>query len=76
MLLRRNIPQFLQADTVHLRLAILVECKLWFDQLRKMTTHAFGKECIFRMQFHATHIIVFMAAIARNAHVTGGDTPN
>ena len=69
MLLRRNVPQFLKADAINLRLAILIEPKLRLEQFRKMSANTFGKERVFGVQLHPWHIIVFVAAIARNAHV-------
>ena len=71
-----NVPQFFNADTVNLRLTILIQRKLRLEQFGEMATHAFGKECVFCMQFHAAHIIGFMAAIARNAHIARRDTPD
>ena len=69
MLFRWNVPQFFQTNAINLWLAILVQSELRLNQFGQMAAHTFGKEGIFRMQFHAAHIIIFVAAIARDAHV-------
>ena len=36
-----------------------------------MATTAFGKNCLFGVQFHSAHIIVGRIAILANAHIAG-----
>ena len=76
VLLRRNVPQFLETNAINLRLAILIKCKLRLQQLRKMAAHTFCEKGIFGMQFHARHIIRLMAAIAGNTHIASSDAPH
>src|SRR3546814_4267896 len=68
-----DVPQLLDAKPIDLRLAIGVECELRFEHLGQMAAHAFGKEGIFGMEFEPRSIVRLVAAIARDAHITGRD---
>ena len=73
MLLCWNIPQFLETHTVNLRLAIGVERILRLQQFGQVSAHALGEKGVFRVQLHSRHIIGFVGAISRDAHVARCD---
>src|SRR3546814_15575870 len=66
-----DVPEFLDAQPIDLRLAITVERELRLEHLGQMAAHPFGAEGVFRLEFKAGGIVRFTAAIARVAHVAG-----
>src|SRR3546814_7732067 len=68
-----DVPEFLDAQPIDLRLAITVERELRLEHLGQMAAHAFGEEGVFRMEFKARGIIRLVAAVARHPHVAGCD---
>jgi hypothetical protein len=73
VLFRLDIPQFLHADAVNLRLAIALQIIFRFQLLCEMSARTLCKQCIFCVKLHTRHIVGLMAAIAGNAHVSGRD---
>ena len=69
-----DVPQFLHAQAIDLRLAVRVQRELALQDLGQMPTRPFGKEGIFGVEFEAGLIIALMLAFAIDAHVAGGDT--
>ncbi|MPN39489.1 hypothetical protein SDC9_187017 [bioreactor metagenome] len=53
MLVRLDFPQFLEADTVGLRVGILVQLEFFDQLLAEMAAAAFGEEGVFAEQLHA-----------------------
>ena len=70
---RVDIPQFLDTETIDLRLAVCSQFKLPFQYLGEMAMGALGEECIFGMQFEAGLVIRLVTAIAGDAHISRGD---
>src|SRR3546814_17393565 len=52
-----DVPEFLDAQPIDLRLAITVERELRLQHLGQMAAHPFGEQRIFRMEFEAGGIV-------------------
>src|SRR3546814_10626011 len=52
-----DVPEFLDAQPIDLRLAITVERELRLEHLGQMAAHPFGEKRIFRMEFEAGGIV-------------------
>ena len=74
MLGRIDIPQFLDADTVGLRVLVLVQVIFVHQLLAQVAAGTFGKQRVFGVQFHPELEGGGWFAIATNAHIAGGDT--
>ena len=74
--LRIDLPQFLDADTVGLRITVLVEVEFLHQLLAEMAARAFGEQRVFRMQLHAKLECRRRYPMPVDAHVAGGDTPD
>jgi len=72
MLRRVDLPQFLQADAVDLRVDAVTQAVLLHQLLAQMAVAALGEEGVFGMQFHAALIVVGVRAVAAHTHVAGG----
>src|SRR5271166_5458323 len=72
-ILRRNLPQLFQSDSVLLRLAVLRQPKARNQRLRKTAARAFGEQRIFGAQFHAARETGFLLPVLADAHVAGRD---
>lgn len=68
-----NVPQFLDACAVNLRLAVARQVELTDDLLGQMPAHALGEEGVFGVEFEARLIIGLVRTVARHAHVAGRD---
>ncbi len=74
LVLRRiDLPDFLEPDTELRRLSILVEPELRDQLLGQAAARAFGKQRILAEQLHAAGVGSLVRAVARHAHVAGGD---
>ena len=73
MLLRRNLPEFLEADAVLLRFAVLLEAEALEQRLGQAAARAFGEERIFRPQLNAAREGILRVAVLANSHVAGGN---
>ena len=69
VIFRINIPQFLHAKPVNLRLAIGLKIITRLQLLGQVSPRALGKQRIFAVKLHPRLIIAFMAAIMRDAHI-------
>ena len=69
-----DIPDFLEAETVMLRVAALIQLERSYKLLPKMPPTAFSEYCIFGVELHSRHVRVPVTAIGSDAHVAGGDT--
>src|SRR5262249_4811987 len=76
MLLRRNLPELLEANAVFLRLAILIEAKKLEQSLSQVAPRAFGEERVCRLQLDAACEGILPAAILANSHIAGGNASN
>ena len=67
-----DIPDFLDADTVVLRIRIGIQVVLLDQLLADVTTAAFGEQSVLATQFHAGGVKAFLrVAFAVNTQVTG-----
>ncbi len=73
MLGRIDVPQFLDADAVNLRLAIGFQIELGLERLGQVAARAFSEEGVLGVEFHAGLVFTLVAAILGYAHVLGGD---
>ena len=74
MLCRLDLPEFLQADAVFLRLAAVSEAELRDQVLGQRAPRALGEQRIFAQQLHAARGSPgFVLAVALDAHVAGDD---
>src|SRR5450759_3894867 len=73
MAIRFDFPQFLEADAVGLRIAPFIEPETLLQAFTEAAAAAFGKECIFRVQFHPRRIARGLLAALADAHVAGGN---
>ena len=74
VLLRRDLPELLQADAEFLRLAALARGRSVGDQLlAEAAARAFGEQRVFGAQLHAAGEAVLGLAVLADAHVAGGD---
>ena len=64
-----NVPQFLEPESVDLRLRIGVEIVLCFELLGEMTACAFCEEGVLGVEFDPRLVIALVAAILGHAHV-------
>src|SRR5262249_25094131 len=71
MLLRRHLPQLLQAEAEFLRLAILRETETLEQHLAEIAARALGEQRVFPAQLHAAGEGVLVVAVLANAHVAG-----
>ena len=69
-----HLPQFLDADTKFLRLAVMRQAVACDQLLGEMPARPFRKERVFPQQFHAAGIAIFLAAVFGKTHITGCDT--
>src|SRR3546814_11789918 len=68
-----DVPQFLDAETIDLRLAITVEPALRLAQLGQKAAQAFGGAGVFPMTFKAPGLIRIVAAGQGHPHVARYD---
>src|SRR5690606_14335453 len=69
MLGRVDLPQFLDAETVDLRLALGIEHEMGLQPLGQVSARAFGEQRVLGVELHARLIIGLLRAIGRDAHV-------
>src|SRR5262249_13300388 len=74
--LRRDLPQFLEADAEFRRLAVTIKAEAGDQRLGQMAARAFGKQGIFAAQLHAARKRILWGAVAANAHVAGRNADN
>ena len=72
MLGRVDLPEFLDADAMDLRIAARIELVARDELLAQMAARTFGKHRVLGMQFHADLKIARRLAVAADAHVAGG----
>ena len=73
VLLGRNIPYFLKANAVVLRVRVLIEIESLNKRLAQMTSTAFSKHSVFSMEFVAGCKRGFLLAVCANSHISGCD---
>jgi hypothetical protein len=73
MVRRVDVPQFLDADAIDLRLGIPAQIELALELLGEMAADAFAEEGVFGVELEAGLVIGLVGAVARDAHVAGGD---
>src|SRR5580704_18706679 len=73
MLLRRDLPQFLQADAELLRLPVLRQRETLDQNLGQAAARAFGEQSVFAAQFHAAGEACIVVPVLADAHVASGD---
>ena len=73
VLLGGNLPDFLDADAVVLRVLALVQAELADQFLAQVAAAALGEEGVFRVQLHAGGVAVLLFPVGADAHVAGGD---
>jgi hypothetical protein len=76
VVLRRDLPQFLDADAEFLRLAMPSEIVSGDQLLGERTAHALADQDIFAHQRHAWREGRAVRAVALDAHVAGVDAGN
>src|SRR5690606_37357506 len=76
MLCGIELPQFLDADTERLRIAIFTEAKFFKQALGQRAAYPFCEERVFCMQFHARLVGTFLLAVPADAHVAGRNALN
>ncbi len=64
-----DIPQFLDADAIDLRLAIRLKVELRFHLLGEVAARALCEERVLGVDFHAGLVIAFLTTVGSNAHV-------
>ncbi len=64
-----DIPQFLDAEAVDLRLAIGLEVVFRLHLLGQVAARTLGEERVFRVNFHPRLVIALLRAILGDAHV-------
>ena len=69
-----HLPQFLDAKSKLLRIAVLVQCKARYQLLGQRTANPLADQHIFSQQRHAASVVRPRLAITPDAHVAGGDT--
>ena len=74
VLVRRDLPQLLEADAVFLRLAAGVETEARDQLLGQGAARALGEQGVLRAQLHAAGEAVLGLAVLADPHVAGGDT--
>ncbi len=72
-LLGIDFPQLLDADGVGLRIGVGAQVELFLDLLAQVAAAAFGEQGVLGQQFHARLVVGAGLAVAREAHVAGGD---
>jgi len=73
VLLRRNLPQLLEADAEFLRLGLVAQVVPGHDRLGQRAAHAFGDEDVFAVQLDAGLEVVGRLAVAVDAEDAGDD---
>ena len=73
VLVRRDLPQLLQADAEFRRLAVAIEPVMRDQSLAEMAARALGEQRVFAAQFHAAGERVLRLAVLADSHVAGGD---
>jgi hypothetical protein len=69
VLVRRDLPQLLDADAVFLRIDPVAQVESRHQLLRQRATAAFGKQCVFCVQLHAGLVLGLVRAVPGDAHV-------
>jgi len=67
-----DLPDFLDADAVGLRVAAFIELVFGNQLLAQMTAGAFGEHCVLGMQFHAELEVFGRFTVLADAHVARG----
>ena len=73
MLVRVNVPQFLDAQAIDLRLTVGLKIVFRLELLGQMAARTLCKQGVFRLDLHARLKIAFVAAIFGDAHVLRND---
>ncbi len=73
MPVRRDLPQFLDADRVGLRVAAVAQLEPLDQPLRQRAAAALGEQRLARDQLDARRVAVGRLAVAADAHVAGRD---
>ena len=73
MLVRRDLPQLLQADAEFLRLAVLRQAEALDQHLGEAAARALGEQRVLAAQLHAAGEARFVVSVLADAHVAGGD---
>src|SRR3954471_2057424 len=73
VLVRRYLPELLQAQAELLRLAPVSETMFCNQLLRQIAPRAFGKQRVLGAQLHAAGEIAARLAVLADAHIAGGD---
>src|SRR5689334_10739770 len=70
---RIDAPELFDADAVFLRIDALGEVKALDQRLCERAARPLGEESVFGMQLDAGRVAVLVMAVARDAHIAGGD---
>ena len=73
MLGRVDLPQFLDADPIGLRIRVRVELELRDQLAAEVAAATFGEQRVLRVQFHAELEVLGRLAVLAHAHVAGRD---
>src|ERR1700737_2319459 len=68
-----DLPELLETDAEFLRLTTCVQAEALHHNLAEIAARTFGKQRIFRAQFHAAREAVLAAAVPGETHVAGRD---
>src|SRR5580692_10888618 len=74
MAIRRDLPQFLEADAEFRRLAVAVKPEADDQRLGQMAARAFAEQRVLAAQLHAAGEGVLRLAATADAHVAGRNT--
>ena len=74
MLGRIDLPQFLDADGIRLRVAPFIQVVLGHQLLAEVSARTFSEQRVFGVQLHAELKRIGWHAFAVHTHVAGGDT--
>ena len=74
MLVRRDLPQLLDADAVLLRIDAVAQVEFRHQLLRQRAAASFREQRVFRAQLHAGLIVGLVRSVFGDAHVAGGNT--
>ena len=73
VLVRRDLPELLEAEAEFLRIAAFAEPEFGDQLLAEIAARAFGEQRVFGAQLHAAGETVLRLAVLADAHVAGGD---
>ncbi len=73
MLRRIDLPQFLDADTVDLRIGAFAQLEFIVQLTAEMPARAFAEQRVLRVQFHAELEVLGRLAVLADAEIAGRD---